>query len=107
LERWGESAVLFVMLIFAIRIGFGGELVSMQPVRPVGLVIVLPFVVWAAFRFGPREAATAVLLVTGFGVWERAHTLGMVTGLEANELLLRLQIFIVVIAGTSLAMAAM
>ncbi len=106
-RRWLEAMTLFGLLLVAVGAGFGSGWLAIRPLHPLGAIVTLPFFVWAAFRFGPRETATAMLLVAGLGVWERAHAVESVGGPAANESLMRLQVFTVVVAVTGLAMAAM
>jgi signal transduction histidine kinase len=66
----------------------------------------LPVMVWTAFRFGPRTTATAVLLLSGIAVWGTLRGTGPFRGVTANESLLVLQLFMGVVAATSLLLAA-
>src|SRR3989442_445238 len=67
----------------------------------------LPWLVWAAFRFGPREAATAAVLTSGIAVWETANGLGPFVRDTVNESLLLVQAFVGVVTVTILTMAAL
>jgi signal transduction histidine kinase len=62
----------------------------------------LPLLVWTAFRFGQREAATATFLIAAIAVWGTLHGYGPFARDTPNESLLLLQAFM----GTS-AMIAM
>jgi len=77
-----------------------GELI-VQPVYPLAYLL-LPFLVWAALRFG-RSGAT-VCLVTGLGiaVWGTTHGHGPFHMASLNESLLLLQTFMSVVAMTVL-----
>jgi integral membrane sensor domain MASE1 len=63
-RRWGELLLLASALLpFATGIFYHG---------PTGYHLqyaVFPFVIWAALRLGPREAASATLMVCGVAVW--------------------------------------
>src|SRR5579864_6689469 len=64
-----------------------------------------PALLWAAFRFGPRETATSMLLVSGFAIWGWLH--GMVSGtFSPAYVLLELQAYLGVTSVTVLAVAA-
>ncbi len=68
--------------------------------------IVFPVLLWAAVRFGPRGAATAVLVVCSITVWNTAHNEGPFVRDSINDSLLATQLFIAVSALTSLVLAA-
>ena len=67
----------------------------------------LPLLLWAAFRFGPRETATATVLLSAFAMW------GMLTGSDSstsefhNSALLLSQIFLATMSVTALATAVL
>ncbi len=69
----------------------------------------LPVLIWAAFRFGEREAATMMMLVASFFIWSALHGIGPFTsgGLSLNETLLFLQTFLSTSSITLLALAAL
>jgi anti-anti-sigma factor len=61
---------------------------------PFGFAIV-PFLIWAAFRFGPRDAVTIVALLGAIAITGTLHNLGpfAVTAAETNVSLLYLSVF--------------
>jgi two-component system, NtrC family, sensor kinase len=63
--------------------------------------------VWAAFRFGPREAATAAALTSGIAVWDTVNGLGPFVRDTVNASLLLVQAFVGVVTVTILTMAAL
>src|SRR5207249_4190379 len=64
-----------------------------------------PALLWFAFRFGPREAAASLLLVSGVAIWGWFH--GLIAGrLEAAYVLLELQAYLGVTSVMILAVAA-
>ena len=63
-------------------------------------------VLWAAVRFGPRGAATAVFVVCSITVWNTAQNDGPFLRDSITESLLATQLFIAVSALTSLVLAA-
>ncbi|MBI2820621.1 MAG: PAS domain S-box protein [Acidobacteria bacterium] len=66
----------------------------------------IPFLLWAAFRFGKFEAAVTVLLLSGIAIWNTLQSHTFLTAPEArNELLLTLQAFIGVAGAMTLAVA--
>jgi diguanylate cyclase (GGDEF)-like protein len=51
---------------------FSGRLPDPQPLL-AGLLLPFPLLTWAALRFGSREAATVVLVLTGAATWSALH----------------------------------
>lgn len=70
---------------------------------------VFPFVIWAALRFGPREAAAATLLVCGVAVWATVHARGPfgAAALAPEQRLLLLDTFMAVVSVTGLTLAGL
>ena len=66
----------------------------------------IPFLMWAAFRYGQREAATATLALSGTAIWGTLHGLGPFARESRNESLLLLQSFLGVVAIMTIAFAA-
>src|SRR5437867_3673748 len=67
----------------------------------------IPWLVWAAFRFGPREAATAAVITAAFAIWHTVHGVGPFVAATVNESLLLLQAFVSIVTVTILTMAAL
>ena len=65
---------------------------------------VLPFLLWAAFRFGPGGSALAVLCACVVGLWNTAHGLGpyALAGAQPTDWVLRSQGSMIVVAVTFL-----
>ncbi|MFY9527775.1 MAG: MASE1 domain-containing protein, partial [Candidatus Acidiferrales bacterium] len=66
----------------------------------------IPFLVWAAFRFGQREAATATLVLSGIAIWGTWHGSGPFVRGTRNESLLLLQAFMGIVAVMAIALGA-
>ena len=96
--RAAEAVVLAALLLgagqFALRVDY----------RTVYLV--MPLLVWAAFRFGQRGATLALLAAAGMAIWRTAQGVGPFAGATLNESLLHLQLFMGVAALTTLLLAA-
>ena len=90
------AAVLVVLLI----------LVELPAQRDVPYVV-FPALLWAALRFGPRGAATAILIVCSITVWNTAHNSGPFVRESVTDSLLATQLFIAIAAVTSLLLAAL
>ena len=88
-------AVLVVLVVLA----------EFSPQRDVPFVV-FPVLLWAALRFGPRGAATAVLVVCSITVWNTAQNDGPFVRDSITHSLLATQLFIASSALTSLLLAA-
>lgn len=100
-----EAALLLLSLLLAGAIVFGGFFPS--PVKDYPLEFVcIPLLIWAAFRFGQREVATAVVLLSAIAIWGTLRGFGPFVRSAPNESLLLLQAFMGVTALTSLTLAA-
>jgi signal transduction histidine kinase len=80
-------------------------LAELPPQRDVPY-IVFPVLLWAALRFGPRGAATAILVVCSITVWNTAQSDGPFVRESLTDSLLATQLFIAISALTSLILAA-
>jgi signal transduction histidine kinase len=81
-------------------------LATLPPQRDVPY-IVFPVLLWAAVRFGPRGAATAILVVCSITVYNTADNNGPFARDSITDSLLATQLFIAISALTSLVLAAM
>jgi signal transduction histidine kinase len=91
-----EGAVGLIVLVV---------LAELSPQRDVPY-IVFPVLLWAALRFGPRGAATAILVVCSITVWNTAQDEGPFVRDSITDSLLATQLFIATAALTSLVLAA-
>jgi len=66
----------------------------------------IPFLIWAAFRFGRRKAVTATFFLAVIATWGTLHGFGPFSRQSQNTSLLLLQAFMGIVAITSLAVAA-
>ncbi|PYQ21263.1 MAG: hypothetical protein DMF79_08595, partial [Acidobacteria bacterium] len=105
--RWGRGPALELALLTACLVLtgfaiFGGVLPAGHPLS----FLAIPPLLWAAFRFRPREAATATALVSGIAIWGALHGFGPFVSESPNQSLLLLQAFMGVMSVTGLAVAA-
>jgi signal transduction histidine kinase len=68
--------------------------------------LVFPGLIWAAVRFNERGATLAVAIVVGFTMWTIAHYIGPFGSAPLASNVLRVQLFIAVIALSTLYLAA-
>src|SRR5215213_9694599 len=94
-ERIEGALVLIVLVVLS----------ELAPQRDVPY-IVFPVLLWAAVRFGPRGAATAILVVCAITVWNTAQNDGPFVRDSITDSLLATQLFIAISALTSLVLAA-
>jgi signal transduction histidine kinase len=95
-RKVAEGALLLAILIALIEV----------PSQQVVPYIVFPVLIWAALRFGPVGAATAVAIVSGLTVWNTAQGSGPFVRESITHTLLASQLFVAVAALTSLVLAA-
>jgi len=98
--RRGLEAMVFTLLLVAateivFSAGFGRSFV------------LLPFIVWAAFRFGQREVTTASALLCGMALWYTLRgEVGPFASVPLNESLLLLLVFVSTVVVTGLMLCA-
>ena len=95
--RWNryeifELALLLLSLFLIGQMIFGGVLPTNAKNYPLDFLCV-PVLVWAAFRFGPRETATTAVMLSGIALWGTLHGFGPFAKDTLNESLLLLQLF--------------
>src|SRR5688572_11017215 len=76
------------------------------PSVPVLLYAPLPFLVWAAIRFGPRGTSTCLLLVAGLAIWGAVHGHGPFVSRSPAENALSIQLFLTMTSVPLLTLAA-
>ena len=67
----------------------------------------IPPLIWTAFRFGQREVATVVLMLSTIATWATLQGLGPFAATDANQSLLLLQSFMVTISLLAMFVAAL
>jgi signal transduction histidine kinase len=96
-----ELALLFVSLFAASALIFTGG--TQYPIA----YAVFPFIIWTALRFGQRETAGAVLLISAIAVWGAVHDCGPFARGSPDQRLIYLEIFMAVAALAALSLGAM
>ncbi|HKW88667.1 MAG TPA: MASE1 domain-containing protein [Candidatus Acidoferrales bacterium] len=104
-EQMIELACLLFGMLFIAWIVFGGRFHAVVRNYPLEYICV-PFLIWAAFRFGRRKTATAICLLAAITTWGTVHGFGPFAERDANTSLLLAQLFLGIISITSLALAA-
>jgi signal transduction histidine kinase len=94
-----EAALFGVLLLGAAHIVFSAGFER--------TFLVVPFIVWAAFRFGQREVTTVVAVVCAMALWYTLHgDRGPFATLPLHESLLLLLLFISTLVFTGLVLSA-
>jgi PAS domain S-box-containing protein len=105
LHRVLEAAALFVCLILVGALVFGGVSTAGRGSAPLEFLCV-PILVWSAFRFSQREAATAILLLSGIAILGTLQGAGPFARGGPNDSLLLLQAYMAVISVLVMAVTA-
>jgi integral membrane sensor domain MASE1 len=100
-----EAACLLLCLVVVGQAVFGGWMPLTAKDYPLDYLCV-PIIVWAAFRFGPREAVTATVLLSWIAIWGTLHGLGPFAREAPHESLLLVQSFMGVTVLLAMAFAA-
>jgi signal transduction histidine kinase len=98
-QRMLEAGVFAALLLLCTHIVFTGEFAR--------TFLIVPLIVWVAFRFGQREVTTAVAAVCAMALW---YTVRLETGpfapLPQQEALFLLLLFITTLVFTGLVLSA-
>ncbi len=100
-----EALLLFALLFVISQEVFGGWLLGGAGNYPLEH-LTIPFLVWAAVRFGPRGAASSVFILSAIAIQGTIMGYGPFRRETENESLLLLQVFIGAVAATALVLAA-
>src|SRR6476660_6115737 len=104
LSRYLEACALFVGLLlvsYAVFYKFGSGTDSAL------LFLPLPFLLWAAVRFGALGASTAISIVSFLAIWSASHGHGPFSGETAEQSALSIEIFLIGVAIPLLFLAAL
>lgn len=109
--RWswswlGELLALETSLVLTAEIVFCGLFFRWPKNYPLEYLCI-PFLIWAALRFGKRKAATATFVLSAIAIWGTLHGIGPFAIGTRNESLLLLQSFVGIVGVLTLSLAAM
>jgi len=105
-----EAVLLAGMLLAVGIIVFAGPITVLDaiPDSPRTLLaFLLPFLLWAAVRFGPGGASLSLLATALLAIWAATHGRGPFAGLPPAESVFTLQIFLTVVAIPLMCLAAL
>jgi diguanylate cyclase (GGDEF)-like protein len=100
-----ELVFLFSGLLLTGQIVFGGLFHAALKDYPFEYLCI-PFLIWAAFRFGRRKSATATCLLAAIATWGTLRGFGPFARESQNTSLLLMQTFMGIMAVASLVLAA-
>jgi len=100
-----EGSILVCLLSGVMVVIFGADVASSVPSLPLTFAI-LPFIIWAAFRFSQREVATVNALVCATAVWFTLKGSGPFAQGSLNASLLLLLAFMCTVVTTGLVLSA-
>lgn len=106
-RRRAAEALLLIGATFLVgQAAFGGWLPAPLKDAPLDF-LTAPLLLWAAFRFGPRETAIACALLSALALRGTVAGFGPFAGRPPDEALLLLQAFLAMTTLTGLALAAL
>jgi signal transduction histidine kinase len=99
LHRMTEAAILGLGLgLVCVIVFHSGRGTVASGFLPALLYSPLPFILWAAIRFGQRGASGAVLVVTIVSIWQNLHQSTVFVGTDPGGNVLALQFFLMGVA---------
>jgi len=104
--RYLEAALLAAGL-FSVAYGLFATQRAGPDTIPALLYLPLPFLLWAATRFGPRGASTALLAVSFCAIWGAIHGIGPFASRSAETNALSVQLFLILTSIPILLLAAL
>ncbi len=102
-ERPVEAVALLAVVVVTAALVLAHPALSRYPLP----FLCIPPLVWAAFRFGQREVATLVALISLIATWSTVRGVGPFAMPSDNESLLVLQAFMATIAALTMTVAAL
>jgi len=105
-RRLAEGALLALSLL-AVGVAVFARSYDRSPTHQAHLYWALPFLLWAAVRFGPRGTCAALLGVTSLSVWGAIAGRGPFAPGASTENLLELQVFLVAVSVPVLLLASL
>ena len=104
-RRFAEGGIFTLGLLCVSLIAFADSGTN-PDWAPVLLYAPLPFLLWAAVRFGLRGTSTSILLVALLSIWDAVHGRGPFAGSSTEQNALSIQLFLIVVSVPLLTLAA-
>lgn len=103
--RWVERVTIALSMVILGAFAFGSNFRFDEKPLPL-TYLVFPPLIWAALRFGPRGAATAMFTMCSIAIWSTLAGFAQLTRDTPIEGFMLLQTFMAVVATTTLILAA-
>ncbi len=108
--RWeprqrAEAGLVLVMLLITSQIVFGDQFQVGVAHSPLEFVLI-PFLIWMAFRLGQHGVVLSICIVSGMSIWGTLNGFGPFGRDTRNESLMLLQAFLGIVTVTGLVVAA-
>ena len=100
-HRYFEATILILLLSVSAIVTFGEKAPTPVHYYPLSRLMI-PFLLWAAFRLGRRGVTVAVAVTSAFAIWGTSHGLGPFVTSHPDQSLMMLQLFIATNAVTFL-----
>jgi diguanylate cyclase (GGDEF)-like protein len=104
--RLFEFFALIAGLILVAEIVFCGLFLHGFKSYPLEYLCI-PFLLWAALRFGQKEAISATVVLSSIAIWGTLHGFGPYVAANKNSSLLLLQAFMGIVSSMTMGLAAM
>lgn len=104
-DRFFEATTLLGCLVIVSEVVFNGLSISSINELPLGLLCI-PLLLWAAFRFGPRETSVATLVMSAVAIRGSLHGLGPLAQRTEQDSILWVQAVAGIASVMALAVAA-
>jgi integral membrane sensor domain MASE1 len=107
LPEIAELSALLLGLFFVCLLVFGPLADTLNKSGVMRVWLCVPFLMWAAFRFCPLEAAGTTLILFGSAIWGTVHGIGSFASPSRAKSLVLLDTFVGVIGTMTLVVAAL
>src|SRR5262249_21720937 len=104
--RWVEALCLTAGLLFIGIKVLGGDFAALGH-SPALLYVPIPFLLWAAVRFGPRGASASLTAVALLSIWYAVENRGPFSTQSQQQNVLSLQLFLIVVSTPLLFLAVL
>lgn len=105
-NRYLEAGLLVIGFLIVGTVSFSSR-ISGGSMKPALLYLPLPFLLWAAIRFGPRGSSTALIVASLFEIWGAIHGLGPFATQSAEMNALSVQLFLILASMPLMFLAAL
>jgi len=92
---YSELFVLIFLIILSVHFALVSETEAFL-LSPARYLLPMPFLLWAAVRFGPRTIFTTSFFITIISVWNTSHGYGMFSGFTPSEEVFNLQCYLMI-----------